>query len=86
MEDTIGTKLNNPFEGQTFRITYKMQDFEVKLLKKTLNKDQDSIDILLDGIVQRLVKRGNRWYFEDSNSDQAFANDIWRAISLRYRL
>ncbi|WP_286850659.1 MULTISPECIES: hypothetical protein [Sphingobacterium] len=86
MEDIIGNKLNDPFTGQTFRITYRAQDFEIKLLKKVINKDQSSIDILLDGIVQRLVKRDNKWYFEDSSCDQSFANDIWRAISLRYRL
>lgn len=86
MEDTIGNRLNDPFAGQTFRITYKAQDFEIKVLKKVINKDQSCIDILLDGIVQRLIKLDGKWCFDGTNSDQSFANDIWRAISLRYRL
>jgi len=84
MEDTIAL-LNNPFNGQVFRITYKTRDFEIKVLKKEINKDLKEIEILLDGFVQKLIKSNGRWTFEHGE-DSEFAQDIWRAISLRYRL
>ncbi|WP_286779314.1 MULTISPECIES: hypothetical protein [Sphingobacterium] len=86
MEDTIDSKYFDPFKGQIFRITFKTQDYQVKLLKRDIKKDQSEIDILLDGIIQKLIKIDGIWCFENSGIDQAFAFEIWRAISLRYRL
>ncbi|WP_333862969.1 hypothetical protein [Sphingobacterium sp.] len=86
MEDTIGLKIYDPFKGQTFRITYKGQDYQVRLLKRDVTKEQEEVEILLDGVIQNIVKKNGKWYFDRIDEDQDFANDIWRAISLRYRL
>lgn len=86
MEDTISSRLNNSTSGQIFRITYKHRDLEITLLKKKLTKDVAEIEILLDGMIQKLVKTGSGWKFEGLDMDHEFANDIWKAISLRYRL
>ncbi|MDN4011425.1 hypothetical protein QX233_03015 [Chryseobacterium gambrini] len=40
--------------------------------------------ILLDGLVQKLIKTNGKWHFEHGE-DQDFAEDIWREIALRYR-
>ena len=86
MEDTIDSKYFDPFKGQIFRITFKAQDYQVKLLKRDITKDQSEIDILLDGIIQKLIKKDGVWHFEHSSIDKGFAFEIWRAICLRYRL
>lgn len=86
MEDTICSKHFDPFKGQIFRITFRTQDYQVKLLKRDIKKDQLEIDILLDGIIQKLIKTDGIWHFEHSSFDKDFAFEIWRAISLRYRL
>lgn len=86
MEDTIDSTFYDLNKGQIFRITYKNRDFQVRLLKRELTREQTELDLLLDGVVQKLVKRNNRWFFANSDDDKEFANDIWRAISLRYRL
>ncbi|MGJ1325063.1 hypothetical protein ACR780_20470 [Sphingobacterium faecium] len=86
MEDTIDLRLYDQSLGQIFRITYKNRDFQVRLLKKELTKELTELDLLLDGVVQKLVKKDNKWIFENSEADKEFAHDIWRAISLRYRL
>jgi len=86
MEDTIGLKLYDPFKGQILRITYKAQDYQVRLLKRDVTKEQEEVEILLDGLIQKIVKKNGKWSFDRIEGDQDFANDIWRAISLRYRL
>lgn len=86
MEDTVDSRFYDQSKGQIFRITYKNRDFHVKLLEKELSKELTKIDLLLDGVVQKLVKRNSKWFFEHSEDDKEFANDIWRSISLRYRL
>ncbi len=86
MEDTIDSKLFDPFKGQIFRITYKSLDYQIKLLKRDIKKDEPDIDILLDGIVQKIIKKNGSWCFEDTDLDKDFAYEIWRVISLRYRL
>lgn len=85
MEDTIGSRMNGT-SGQVFRITYKQTDFQVKVINGVPKKDNNEIEILLDGLVQTLVKQNDRWIFADIIADQEFANNIGRAISLRYRL
>lgn len=84
MQDTIG-KYEEYFDKQKFRVTYKLKDYEIILLKKDLKKDLKDISILLDGVVQKMIKEEGKWRFDHGN-DRELANDIWRAISLRYRL
>ena len=84
MQDTIGHYENNCGK-QTFRITFKSIDFQIVILKRDLKKDQEELSILLDGLVQKLIKKNGKWHFEHGE-DQDFAEDIWRQISLRYRL
>ncbi|WP_185286224.1 hypothetical protein [Chryseobacterium indologenes] len=84
MQDTIG-KYEEHFDKQVFRVTYKLKDYQVILLKKDLKKDLKEISILLDGVVQKMIKEEGKWHFEHGN-DRELANDIWRAISLRYRI
>jgi len=55
-------------------------------LKKSLSKQDTEVPILLDGTNQKLVKRGDNWFFEHMDSDQHFATEIWRNLSLRYRI
>ncbi|WP_286801735.1 MULTISPECIES: hypothetical protein [Sphingobacterium] len=86
MEDTIDSMLFDPFKGQIFRITYKTQDYQIKLLKRNVEKNQLEIDILLDGIIQKIIKKNEMWCFENIDLDKDFAYQIWRTISLRYRL
>jgi len=86
MEETILTLAENNIPRQSFRITFKGQDFQIRILDKELYKDMAEISILLDGIVQKLIKIKDKWQFENSDSDIDFANDIGRSISLRYRL
>lgn len=84
MLDTIG-QYRDHFNTQTFIITFKSRDFQIKLLKKDLTKDQDEFEILLDGMVQKLLKKEGKWSFE-LGEDQDLAEDICRQIALRYRL
>ena len=88
MEDTI-RQLNTAYKGykgQIFRITYQERDFQIQLLKKCPTKEETALDILLDGLLQTLVKNKERWSFQQHELDPDLANHIWRAISLRYRL
>ncbi|MGE6397088.1 hypothetical protein [Chryseobacterium scophthalmum] len=84
MQDTIG-QYENQFDKQTFRITFKSRDFQVVILKKDLMKDQTEFQVLLDGLVQKLNRKNGKWHFEHGQ-DQNLAEDIWRQITLRYRL
>lgn len=85
MEETIG-QLNTSYRGQIFRITFKEKDFQVQFLKKSPTKEETELQVLLDGGLQTLVKKKERWFFLQHDLDQDLANHIWRAISLRYRL
>ncbi len=84
MQDTIG-KYEEYFKKQTFRITFKSRDYQIVLLKKDLIKDECELQVLLDGLVQKLIKKNGKWSFEHGE-DQGLAEDIWRQIALRYRL
>lgn len=86
MEETIHTLAEHNISRQAIRITFKGQDFQIRILEKEIFKGISEISILLDGMVQKLVKIKDRWHFENSETDKDFANDIGRAISLRYRL
>lgn len=83
MQDTIG-QYEELFNKQTFRITFKARDFHIVLLKKDLIKNQCEFQVLLDGSVQKLIKKNGKWNFEHGE-DQDLAEDIWRQIALRYR-
>ena len=85
MEETIGQS-DTSYKGQIFRITFKGMDFQIQLLKKCLTKAETELDLLLDGRLQTLVKKKERWSFLQHDLDQDLANHIWRAVSLRYRL
>lgn len=84
MQDTIG-RYEEYFDKQIFRVTYKFKDYQVTLLKSDLKADLKELSILLDGVVQKIIQKEGKWYFQHG-SDPELANDIWRAISLRYRL
>jgi len=84
MFDTIG-QFEEHFNKQIFRITFKHRDFQIVLLKKEIMENQTDFQILLDGVIQRLINKGGKWHFEHGE-DQELAQDIWRQISLRYRL
>ncbi|KGE12461.1 hypothetical protein [Sphingobacterium deserti] len=86
MEETVGTSNSYPYKGQSLRVSYKGQDYSFQVLQRGLRKEDMEIKILLDGQVQLLVLREGRWYFSGSNHDQLLAQEIYRAISLRYRL
>ncbi|OOG19660.1 hypothetical protein BWD42_07035 [Sphingobacterium sp. CZ-UAM] len=86
MEETIDTLAQNNIPRQSIRITFKGQDFQIRILDRELYKGMTEISILLDGMVQKLIKIKERWHFENSENDSDFANDIGRSISLRYRL
>ena len=86
MQGTIEGISGEPHRSQVFRLTYKGQDYQLVLLKKSLSKLDTELPILIDGIDQKLVKRGNSWFFENMDSDHHFATEIWRNFSLRYRL
>jgi hypothetical protein len=86
MEETIDILRSGEVPRQPLRITFKGQDFQVRILDDKLYKNLNEITILLDGIVQKLRKDRDRWYFENTEDDMEFANDIGRAIALRYRL
>lgn len=84
MLETVG-QYEEHFGKQTFRITFKTRDFQIVLLKKDLTKDQREFSVLLDGLVQKLIKKNGKWNFEHGE-DHDLAEEIWRAISLRYRI
>ncbi|MFD2966210.1 hypothetical protein [Sphingobacterium bambusae] len=86
MEETVGTSSSYPYKGQPLRVFYKGQDYNFQLLQKGLRKEDLEIKVLLDGQVQVLIMREGRWYFSGSDHDQLLAHEIYRAISLRYRL
>lgn len=86
MEDTICLENEASHRSQVFRITYRGQDYKLILLERYLTRQHTELRILLDGILQKLVKKEEKWFFEHMESDQHFAQQIWRNISLRYRL
>ncbi|WP_312790044.1 hypothetical protein [Sphingobacterium sp.] len=86
MQGTIGLANKEPHRSQVFRITYKGQDYQLVMLKKELLRQDTEVPILLDGTDQKLVKKGDSWFFEHIDSDQHFATEIWRNLSLRYRI
>lgn len=84
MFDTIG-QFEEKFNKQVFRITFKNRDFQVVLLSRDLTKNMTEFQILLDGLVQKLINTNGKWHFEH-DEDQDFAENIWRHIGLRCRL
>lgn len=48
-------------KGFPLRVTYRNMDYPVHLLQKGIEKGTREIRILVDGIVQPLVKRDNHW-------------------------
>ncbi len=56
MEETIDTLAQSNIPAQSFRITFKGQDFQIRILEKELHRGISEISILLDGMVQKLKK------------------------------
>lgn len=86
MEDTVDINSSLSYNGQFFRVSYKGRDYQFQILQKNLTKEEISIKILLDGVIQQLELKQDLWQFNDSDQDQSLAYEIWRAISLRYRI
>lgn len=86
MEDTVGTQMNYSYKGQPLRVNYKGQEYQFQILQKGIRKEDTEISILLDGSVQRLLLSNGGWCFAGSDEDKALAQEIYRAISLRYRI
>lgn len=86
MDDIILPGQEFSFIGQPLRITFKEIDYQVKVLHKTVRKGDREVKILLDGVVQTLVYEEHRWRFGETTDNEDFAQAIWHAISLRYRL
>lgn len=86
MEDTILPDQSFAYRSQPLRITFKSIDYMVQLLDKEISNGSNEVRILLDGIVQTLIRTEGRWRFAETTENEAFAQAIWYAISLRYRL
>ncbi|WP_286709316.1 MULTISPECIES: hypothetical protein [Sphingobacterium] len=55
MQGTIDGISGEPHRSQVFRLTYKGQDYQLVLLKKSLSKLDTELPISLDGIDQKIV-------------------------------
>lgn len=86
MDDTILPDQTITFKSLPLRITYKELDYTIHILQKTVDSQTNEIRVLLDGIVQTLIREEGRWRFAETGENDAFAQAIWHAISLRYRL
>jgi hypothetical protein len=75
--------------GQELRITFNGQDYHFQILNsKPINKSDQEIQLLLNGITTTLIKDDNGWRLKEQgdpeNVDLAVA--IGKAIGLRYRI
>ncbi|QNL47988.1 hypothetical protein H8S90_14340 [Olivibacter sp. SDN3] len=86
MDDTVLTDSTYSYKGQPLRITFKKLDYQIQILHRNITRDTREIRILLDGIVQTLTFDGNRWCFAETEDNTDFAQAIWNAVCLRYRL
>jgi hypothetical protein len=86
MDDTILPDQTIAFKSLPLRITYKELDYTIHILQKAIDSQTKEIRILLDGIVQTLIREEGHWRFAGTGENDAFAQAIWNAVSLRYRL
>ena len=68
------------------RITVDGKDHELRLLQKEVDRHTRNIGVQLDDEPYTLVNPGDGWRFERGEADPAFAQAIWHAIALRYRM
>lgn len=74
--------------GQILRITFEQRDYTFKLLNPLpIEKDVACLDIVLETIHYRLIKRDGGWIFENTDDLHLIklAAAIGKSISLRYR-
>lgn len=86
MEEPILTEQPPPYIGLPLRITFAGADHELRLLEKEVGRQAKSLRIQLDDEPYTLVNPGDGWRFEREGGNAAFAQAIWHAVSLRYRL
>ena len=86
MEEPILTEQKPAYIGLPLRITFAGADHELRLLQKEVDRQAKSLRIQLDDEPYTLVNPGDGWRFERGEGNVAFAQAIWHAVSLRYRL
>jgi len=86
MEEPILTEQKPTYIGLPLRITFGGADHELRLLQKDVDRQARDLRIRLDDEIHTLVNPGDGWRFEKEGGDTAFAQAIWHAVSLRYRL
>jgi len=86
MEEPILTDQKPAYVSLPLRITFAGADHELRLLQKEVDRQANSLRIQLDNEPHILVNRGDGWRFEREGGNAAFAQAIWHAVSLRYRL
>lgn len=86
MEEPILTEQKPTYISLPLRITFAGTDHELRLLQKEVDRQVQTLRIQLDDEPHTLVKLENGWCFEKGGGDAAFAQAIWHAVSLRYRL
>lgn len=86
MEEPILTEQRPVYVGLPLRITFAGTDYELRLLQKEVGRQAQSLHIQLDDEPHTLVNPGDGWRFEREEGNAAFAQAIWHAVSLRYRL
>ncbi|MGK6353369.1 hypothetical protein [Parapedobacter sp. DT-150] len=87
---------SSPFSSPSYaaqslplRVTYKKRDYSVRLAEpRKITADCQRLEILLDGRVQVLERKGGRWHFAElpEGADDNLAPEIWRVLCLRYRV
>ncbi|HWK56182.1 MAG TPA: hypothetical protein VNQ80_02515 [Parapedobacter sp.] len=86
MDEAIFTTQKPAFIGLPLRITFGGTDHELRLLQKEVGRHADYLEIRIDDEPHRLVNTGDGWRFDGGEDNAAFAQAIWHAVSLRYRL
>lgn len=86
MESPILTEQKPAYIGLPLRITFAGADHELRLLQKEVNRQTVRFNIQLDDEPHTLINAGDGWRFDGDDDNAAFAQAIWHAISLRYRL
>ncbi|GGG87831.1 hypothetical protein GCM10007415_22190 [Parapedobacter pyrenivorans] len=86
MEELISAEQKPAYIGLPLRITFAGSDHELRLLQKEVDRYAHTLRIRLDDEPHILVNSGDGWRFESGADNAAFAQAIWHAVSLRYRL
>ncbi|GEM_PF-790751 len=86
MKHKVEMQQEDTYRGQPLRLSYKGREYRFQVLRKGLRKEDREIKILLDGHTHLLCLKEGKWSFALAVGDQTLAQEIYRAISLRYRL